>query len=66
MKDKDHPCYQCPDRVLGCHSTCERYKARVAKDKARKALIIKGRNEKEKEIEYNIRNCNRNKYYKKK
>ena len=55
-----------PGQSIGMPRTCERYKARVAKDKARKALIIKGRNEKEKEIEYNIRNCNRNKYYKKK
>ncbi len=21
------PCKDCPDRVLGCHSTCEKYKA---------------------------------------
>jgi len=20
------PCYECPDRVLGCHGTCEKYK----------------------------------------
>lgn len=20
------PCYKCEDRVLGCHSTCEKYK----------------------------------------
>ena len=66
MKDENHPCYRCTERVLGCHSTCERYKTRVAKDKARKALIGKGRDEKRKEIEYNIRKCKRNKHYKKK
>ena len=21
------PCFECPDRVLGCHGTCEKYKA---------------------------------------
>ena len=21
------PCYKCPDRSLGCHSRCEKYKA---------------------------------------
>lgn len=22
---KKAPCYQCPDRQLGCHGTCEKY-----------------------------------------
>lgn len=22
---KKSPCFECEDRVLGCHSTCERY-----------------------------------------
>ena len=27
MKKPIAPCFKCEDRVLGCHSTCERYKA---------------------------------------
>lgn len=26
MKKPATPCYNCTDRVPGCHSTCERYK----------------------------------------
>ena len=25
VKLKSGPCKDCPDRVVGCHSTCERY-----------------------------------------
>jgi len=25
MRGKDIPCYQCKDRVVGCHSTCPKY-----------------------------------------
>lgn len=25
--DKTVPCYECPDRLIGCHASCERYKA---------------------------------------
>jgi hypothetical protein len=25
--EKRNPCYECEKRVLGCHSTCEEYKA---------------------------------------
>ena len=28
-----NPCYKCPDRVLGCHSTCEKYQ-QFSKDSA--------------------------------
>lgn len=32
------PCYNCPDRCVGCHSTCEKYKAfRAVCDKANEA-----------------------------
>lgn len=31
-------CYQCPEREIGCHSTCEKYKAeKVAWDKEKAA-----------------------------
>lgn len=26
MKNPKAPCYKCGDRVVGCHSTCDRYK----------------------------------------
>ena len=26
VSDMDAPCKDCPDRVLGCHSVCEKYK----------------------------------------
>ena len=26
MKKPKAPCFKCEDRVIGCHSTCERYK----------------------------------------
>lgn len=29
------PCKDCPDRYVGCHSTCEKY---IAYDKSRKEL----------------------------
>ena len=32
------PCKDCPDRVLGCHSVCEKY---IAFDKYRKELLAK-------------------------
>lgn len=25
-KRPDAPCYKCPDREIGCHSKCDRYK----------------------------------------
>lgn len=31
----DAPCKDCPDRVVGCHATCERY---IAYDEQRKAI----------------------------
>lgn len=31
------PCYQCPDREMGCHGRCERYKAYRAEVDAIKA-----------------------------
>ena len=32
------PCKDCPDRFLGCHSTCEKY---IAYDKYRKEMLAK-------------------------
>lgn len=41
----ENPCYGCTERVLGCHSTCERYKERKAKYDERKRKFIEQRNE---------------------
>ena len=37
MKDRKHnPCYQCPNRQMGCHTTCESYQAwKTLNDKER-------------------------------
>ena len=34
-----NPCYQCKDRQIGCHATCERYKKRRNENIARKRAI---------------------------
>ena len=35
------PCKDCPDRVVGCHSTCERYKEwKAEKDQERDARKV--------------------------
>lgn len=73
MSEKN-ACYGCPKRwvktidgkTTTCHSTCEKYEKMVAENNERRAMLNKGRDEKQKEIEYIIRNCKRNKYYKKK
>ena len=25
MKEKNNPCFNCPDRSIGCHGKCEKY-----------------------------------------
>lgn len=25
VKDTNNPCYECEDRAVGCHATCEKY-----------------------------------------
>lgn len=39
-KDTSVPCYECPDRYVGCHAKCERYKMfdRMRNDKREAAL----------------------------
>lgn len=34
------PCYQCNDRVFGCHGTCKRYNDFKQEIAERKAMII--------------------------
>lgn len=74
ISTKNNPCYQCPERWIKkidgktttCHSTCEKHKAKTEENNKIKEQVIKGRNALQKEIEYNIRNCNRNGNYKRK
>ena len=37
MIDKRSTCQGCPDRVVGCHSACAGYQARVEVNRARNA-----------------------------
>ena len=42
MKEKDRYCPpNCPKRVPGCHSSCERYKEKCAENEKRKAYLQK-------------------------
>lgn len=41
MIDNKVPCRNCKDRVLGCHSTCERYKEFAEINEQRKEEIRK-------------------------
>lgn len=36
-------CYQCPDRTMTCHSTCEKYKEFTEEQKQRKEAVLSGR-----------------------
>lgn len=51
MRKQKSPCYQCADRQLGCHSTCEKYLA-FDKDNAKTREDIY----KKREIEYRLNN----------
>lgn len=42
-------CYQCPDRTMTCHSTCEKYEKMVAENNERRAMLNKSRAEYNKE-----------------
>lgn len=44
-------CCGCQERKLGCHGTCEKYKAFIDKNNEWKAKVIKGRNEYSKECQ---------------
>ena len=35
-----YPCKDCPDRVVGCHSTCEKYQAAKVDHKKKEAVIL--------------------------
>ena len=37
MVVKKNECYQCKDRKIGCHDTCQKYKEYVEKNKKYKA-----------------------------
>ena len=38
------PCRNCTDRVVGCHSTCKKYKDWKKEDQERKDIIYKNKN----------------------
>ena len=37
------PCKDCADRVVGCHSTCDKYKDWKEQDRQRKELIYESK-----------------------
>jgi hypothetical protein len=43
------PCYQCPDREVGCHSVCEKYKTYEKENMEYRQAVY---NEKRKEYAY--------------
>ena len=47
MKNKDKPCYQCPDRFPGCSGSCDKpeYLEEQRKKKEKKELIQKQKSE---------------------
>ena len=44
MRHRITVCKDCPDRVIGCHSNCERYIAEKADHDAEKTQIFRERN----------------------
>ena len=53
------PCYKCEDRIVGCHSTCERYIAYRKETDEQNKLIQKNRNLDSLRITYEIYRANR-------
>ena len=39
MEKPKSPCLNCPDRVVGCHATCEKYQSYDEKQKAYNEFI---------------------------
>ena len=37
--DKSNPCFECTERVLGCHSGCEKYKTWTDKCAAEQKVV---------------------------
>ena len=49
MKEKNNPCFNCPDRHVGCHGKCEKYQTWNADHIERNRAI---RSERERENMY--------------
>lgn len=49
---KDYPCYDCPTRATGCHSTCATYKTVKAQDDAQRDARYRRTQERGMMIEY--------------
>jgi hypothetical protein len=45
MRNYIAPCFECPDRVVGCHSACGKYKQYDEKNQARRNVYHKAREE---------------------
>lgn len=40
--NKYQTCHGCPDRVVGCHATCEGYQARYAENREKNEANLRG------------------------
>jgi hypothetical protein len=58
MNPKEHPCYGCDKRHIGCHGDCKEYKERKAEEINEKKAITKERNKDKYATDYR-----RNSYY---
>lgn len=54
MKDKQNPCYECPNRYPGCFADCEQYKAWKAERDALKIKMVKARNQESRITHYTV------------
>lgn len=53
---KASPCLNCKDRVIGCHSTCKKYKEYFDENEKRKEKLRK-----KQEVSYVVNGYNKNK-----
>lgn len=53
---KTSPCLNCKDRVIGCHSTCKKYKEYFDENEKRKEKLRK-----KQEVSYVVNGYNKNK-----
>ena len=53
------PCLNCPDRFIGCHSTCEKYKEWSKEDKKNQGEALSKKNEERMLVDVEIKSIKR-------
>ena len=48
------PCKDCPDRFVGCHGSCQKYKDAKAKHEQKMAIIKKAKDEEERFVTFKV------------